>query len=143
MATLEIDIPILKTSAKVDFLPGLKSGRLITEDMTKALNDAINLNTNQIDEIKNRLFWYFNLCCEVTDYDFDIDLAEGETNTEAKKRYFDVKNEDDTWKKSKLGFITIEEHKGKAITLQFEAPWDDEHGCEIEIINGEIVKEEK
>lgn len=140
IASLDVEIPILKTNAKIDFIPGLNSEKKITEDMTKALNDVLNLNASQIGEIKNLSFRYFNLCCEATRYGFDIDIAEGETVTDANKRYFDVKNEDDAWEKSKLEFITIAEDEGRTVTLQFEVPWDDEHGCVITIINGEQIE---
>lgn len=140
MASLEIQIPILQIKAKVDFIPEVKSGRLITDQMTQALNDVINLDINQITQIRNYLFWYFNLCCEVTYYGFELDLAKDQTTLEANKEYFGVQNPQDAWEKSKLEFITIEQDQGRAVTLQFEAPWDNEHGCVVNIINGEIEK---
>ncbi|MGL4584557.1 MAG: DUF6985 domain-containing protein [Flavobacterium sp.] len=139
MAALDIEIPILKINTKVQFIPELKSGKEITEDMTKALNDVLSLSTNQIVEIKNLLFWYFNLCCETTSYGFDIDITKEETKADANKRYFDVKNEEDTWIKSKLELITILEDEGRAAMLNFDVPWDDEHGCEIKLVNGKII----
>lgn len=140
MASLEIEIPILKTKAKVQFIPKSKSGKKITDDMTKALNDVLNLNAIQIIEIKDFLFCFFNLCCEVTSYGFEIDIIEGEALADANKRYFGVKSREDVLIKSKLEQITIEEYEGRAATLHFYAPWEDEHGCEIVIRNGEVGK---
>ncbi|UYW01895.1 hypothetical protein K5I29_02980 [Flavobacterium agricola] len=142
MATLDVNIPILSTNVKIDFLPPLKSGRTLTDDMVLALNSVIKLDVSQLDIIKSYLFWHFNLCCEATYYGFDIDFAEGESNSDANKRYFDIKNEDDAWKKSKLECLIIDEHEGTTVTFQFEVPWEDEHGCEIEFINGKIVNYE-
>lgn len=143
MASLEIEIPILKRKAEVQFIPNLKSGKKITEDMTQALNDVLNLDATQVVEIKDYLYRFFDLCCEVTSYGFEIEVAEGSVLADVNKRYFGVKNREDALTQSELGQITIEEHEGRVATLHFYAPWEDEHGCEIVIRNGKIGKFEE
>lgn len=138
MASLEIEIPILKTKATVTFIPNLKSGKEITDDMTKALNDILNLNDTKLTEIKDFLFYFFNLCCEVTSYGFEMDVADEDTLADANKKYFEVKNKEDALKKSNLEQIVIEGCEGRVAKLYFHALWEDEHGCEIVIRNGEV-----
>ncbi len=140
MASFEIEIPILKTKAKVQFIPISTSEKKISDDMTKALNDVLNVSPMQLIEIAGFLFKFCSLCCEVTSYGYEIDVAEGETLADANKRYFGVKSQEDALRKSTLEQITIAEDEGRAATLHFYAPWEDEHGCEILIRNGEVDK---
>ncbi len=114
--------------------------------MVLALNDVLCITENDVDYIKEFIFWFCKLCCESTSYgdlDFEIDWDSDETETEGNLRYFGVKNKEDAFKKSTLREIVIEEFNGRKATMYFYAPWEKEHGCEIGIINGVLDKFEK
>jgi len=136
MATLNVEIPIWKQKTEVTLIPEYNAGRVITDDMAQAVNDVLNLTEQQANKIKDYIFWFYNLCCETTYYGFDAKA--GETDTEANKRHFGVKNREDAFAKSILKSINIEESTDRVATFHFYAEWEDEHGCEIAIRNGEV-----
>jgi hypothetical protein len=114
--------------------------KTVTDNMVKTINDFLNINQNDLAYIKEYIFWFCNLCCESTSYGI-VDVKDGETETEANLRYFGVKNKEDAYAKSKLSEIVIETDEDyREVILIFYADWEDEHGCEIKIVNGKLER---
>lgn len=60
---------------------------------------------------------------------------------EAHSTFFDVKNELDAFNVARLDLIycDLDYLEQRFLTLHFSCPWEEEHGIDIEIIDGEIV----
>ena len=93
-----------------------------TQEMIQQINDLANLNEKELDYLKELMFWNFNICCETIFYDdFDINLKEGETEVQANKRYFQVDNKEDAYRKTTL--LEVEMTDSSPLTFHFESEW--------------------
>lgn len=139
-ATLLVTHPIFG-EVELYISPLYKAPREINDNIVQAVNDFINLNEKDIDHIKNFIYWFCNLCCDVTSYgDLDIDFIEDETEKDTNLRYFGVQNREDAFAKSTLEEVVIDGDSTSEVKMYFYAPWEDEHGCEIGMINGVLDK---
>ncbi|MEM6764053.1 MAG: hypothetical protein AAF655_03980 [Bacteroidota bacterium] len=113
---------------------------IISEKFVETLNDFLNLSENSKPLIKQLLYKHCVACCENISYGFDP--LEGESEMQANLREFGINNEEDAFEKISLNHVVIEENKlrnNRFVRLVFYPEWENEHGCELILRNGELL----
>lgn len=140
---LKVYSAFFKKEVRIDLLTSeynLKNTELIiSEKFTQCVNDFLTLSEHHKPLMQQLLYAHCKMCCENVSYGFDV--LDGETETEANLREFGVTNETTAFEKSCLDHIVIEENdlKNRYVTIVFYPEWEDEHGCELILKNGELL----
>lgn len=138
-ATLNVYQKALDKTVEIYIAPLDKAPGEINDTIVQAINDFINLTEADIEHIKDFIYWFCKLSCDVTSYgDLDIEFREDETEQEMNLRYFGVENREDAFAKSDLNSVAIYGDTNREVKMYFYAPWEDEHGCEINMIDGKL-----
>ena len=116
------------------------TNEIFPDKMVQTVNDFLALSSDYKPLMKELLYKHCQDCCEETSYGFD--LKEGETETEANFREFGVKDEDSAFQKANFHHALISEdslRKNRFVKIVFYPDWEEEHGCELIIKNGELL----
>lgn len=138
-ATITVYSPLFGKEVEVRFMPDFDSGRTITDKMAASLNDFLALTEKELETVKQHLWEDCKQAFEEISY--GVELLEGETETEANHRDFEIFNPEDAYRKSFFKRISIPEEPkltNHYAVIDFSPEWES-HGCSIIVKNGVII----
>ncbi|RKH70966.1 DUF6985 domain-containing protein [Corallococcus aberystwythensis] len=117
-------------------------GPILPPDMVQAVNDFLNLREDDRPLMQRLLHRHCASCCEDISYGFDP--LPGETEVQANRREFGVATDADALAQANLKWVRIEDNadsglKGRYVLLQFDTPWESEHGCQLVLKDGKLL----
>lgn len=146
-AKMKVYVPFFEKEVEVWLTADLKSLRHITGDilsatMVDAVNDLLNLDKKYLPLMKKLIYKHCLDCCEATSYGFEV--MPGESEKEANLREFEVKNETEAFLQANLyrAYIEddeLEKRNNRYVRLSFYPEWENEHGLELILKNGELL----
>lgn len=146
-AKMQVYAPFFEKEVEIWLTADMKSlrhieGDIISQTMVDTVNDFLKLDKNNLPLMKKLIYAHCLECCEATSYGFE--LKAGETETEANLREFGVGDEQDAFQKANLHRVYIEDdeakkRKNRYVRLSFYPPWEEEHGLELILKNGELL----
>lgn len=113
---------------------------ILSDKMVQKVNDFIQLPATARPLMAKLLHQHCLDCCEAISY--GIEVLEGETETAANLRAFGVTDAASALAVANLHHAVIEEENFRThrfVRLVFYPPWEEEHGCELVLRNGELL----
>jgi len=139
-ATLRVPSRLFGREVEVRFDTGDDPERRVTDAMIASLDHVLDLTEADLGTLKNLLWADCKDAFEATSY--GVDVLPGETETEANHRDFGIRTPDDAYAQSRLVRVRIKhdpELRHRYAALDFESPWDMEHGCSVVMKNGKLI----
>lgn len=133
-----------KKEVRIDLFTSMynlkNTNKIVSEKFVQTVNDFFNLSVVCKPLMEKLLYKHCIACCESTSYGFEIKA--GETETEANLREFGVNDGATAFEKANLDHVIIEEddlRKNRFAKIVFYPEWEQEHGCELILKNGELL----
>lgn len=106
---------------------------------TDIINDLLTFPEQNKVWLKQQIWNHYQ--AYMTNTSYGLVSQEGFSNEEeANKAYFQIFNEEDAYNRVNLDtiFCDVNHTDVKFFTLDYNCPWEDEHGINIEVVNGEF-----
>ncbi len=107
------------------------SGPQLSPAALEVFSYFINVGEPMKKAVSSGLFDHFMQHAD--DMEPPTELLENETETEANIRHFGIKNPEDAIKAAKLSWVHVSDDAGTTpgVEIDFNVPWDDEHGAKF------------
>lgn len=113
---------------------------ILSDKFVETVNDFLNLRADALPLMQSLLHRHCLQCCE--DISYGVDILDGESETEANLREFEVSSPEDAFAQANLRYVSIWEDAlriNRFVRITFYPPWEDEHGCELILKNGQLL----
>lgn len=115
--------------------------RNLSDFALNSINAFLNIDKSNIEWIKDELWKACEICFGNTSYGTDlVPIKEGQTEFEANKDFFEIHSRSDAFEKAKAKYVIIGNTNNgtsnSCFWIEYETPWDDEHGHLFVFVDG-------